>query len=251
MGYAFGASVAGTSHHRLRLPCQDAHGYRLLEQATVAAVADGLGSAACAQEGSELAVQTLLTELERALQAPLPTDESRWQMLFVKAFTTVQQQLEATAQSTNRPLRDYATTLLAAVVTAKGVAVAHIGDGAIVVQWDNGAIETISPPQRGEYANEVVPITALNALTQLRCRYQTAAVRGVALFTDGLQHLALNLASGTAYAPFFAPLFAALESPVESAVVSAQLAAFLDSERINAKTDDDKTLLIVGHSKEP
>ncbi len=245
MGAAFGASVAGTSHHRTGLPCQDAHGFRLLERATLAAVADGLGSAACAQEGAERAVQSLLTELEAVLSKGLPTDAAAWQSGFLEAFAIVRQQLEAAAQAVNRPLRDYATTLLAAVVTAEGVAFAHIGDGAVVAQWGDGAVETISPPQRGEYANEVVPITAPNALTQIRCGQREAAVRGVALFTDGLQHLALNLASGAAYAPFFAPLFAALEPPVDAAAISAQLAAFLDSERINAKTDDDKTLLIV------
>ena len=41
-----GASVQGTSHQKDDIPCQDAHGYRvLLSGAIVVAVADGAGTA--------------------------------------------------------------------------------------------------------------------------------------------------------------------------------------------------------------
>ena len=52
-----GASVQGTGHLKFSLPCQDAYAYKALNGSVlVAAVADGLGSAAYAQAGAQLAV---------------------------------------------------------------------------------------------------------------------------------------------------------------------------------------------------
>jgi hypothetical protein len=69
---------------------------------------------------------------------------------------------------------------------------------------------------------------------------------GLVLFSDGLQSLALNLASASPFAPFFAPFLQALADPFDSDATSAGLAAFLDSARVCARTDDDKTLLAAG-----
>ncbi len=68
------------------------------------------------------------------------------------------------------PLRDYATTLLLAAVTPGWTAVGQIGDGAAVGHWPDGRLETMSLPQRGEYANETIPLTSLDAIVRLQVR---------------------------------------------------------------------------------
>ena len=65
----------------------------------------------------------------------------------------------------------------------------------------------------------------------------------MALFTDGLQTLALDY-TRAAHSPFFAPMFAALSSETEPGGLLGPLSAFLESPAVNERTDDDKTLIL-------
>lgn len=241
-----GASVQGTSHVRADTPCQDAHGYRVLEDGVIAAVADGLGSAARSEEGARLAVDTALDVLDDALGVALPDDVDGWTHILRSAFTEARRNLEQAAESNGLPLRDYGTTLIAVAVTEEWLTVGQIGDGAAVALFADDTLETISEPQRGEYANETIPLTASDALTLAHFSARQAEVKALALLTDGLQSLSINTATGVPYAPFFAPLFEGIGQPIDTDETSNQLGDFLDSERVCAKTDDDKTLVVVG-----
>ena len=56
-----GASVCGTSHERIGQVCQDFHAYHLLtDSLLLIAVADGAGSARCAEVGALTAVQSVV-----------------------------------------------------------------------------------------------------------------------------------------------------------------------------------------------
>ena len=72
------------------------------------------------------------------------------------------------------------------------------------------------------------------------------SVDEVAMFTDGLQRLALNYAARTAHAPFFRPMFAAVRGAPEGVAddLSGALANFLRSRPVSQRTDDDKTLIL-------
>ena len=66
------------------------------------------------------------------------------------------------------------------------------------------------------------------------------------MFSDGLQRLALVYQSQTVHEPFFEPMFAELRNADLQTCnsLSDQLARFLDSPKINERTDDDKTLVL-------
>ena len=66
----------------------------------------------------------------------------------------------------------------------------------------------------------------------------------LALLSDGLVRLALHLPELTPHAPFFVPLLSFVASAADEDQASRQLAAFLDSERVCARTDDDKALVL-------
>lgn len=242
-----GASVQGTSHVRSGLPCQDAFAYQVSGQGVLLAVADGLGSAPRAEQGAKLAVTEVLAALQGGHHAHHTVAPS-WEHQLVAAFQHTRECLQQEADAQNVPLREYGTTLLVAVMERDCFATAHIGDGAIVALLADGSLLTASTPQRGEYANETTPLTADHALDSLCIAvHHPVQVQAVALLTDGLQNLSLNLASGIPYAPFFTPFFEAItHQPFDAPAMSAQLADFLASERVCAKTDDDKTLLIAG-----
>lgn len=139
-------------------------------------------------------------------------------------------------------LREFATTLLLAVVTPEWVAAVQVGDGAVVVEDGAGDLRTLTTPEHGEYLNETAFITSSDYLARAQYAvWRHDGLRSVALLTDGLELLALDLARNVPHAPFFRPLFAFAAAPDST---EEELAAFLRSERVCARTDDDKTLVL-------
>lgn len=239
-----GASQVGTSHQKLGLPCQDAHHWLQVEGHTlVAAVADGAGSAPLAAVGAataaRIAVETLYSRLAAA-----PTSDEGWQGLLVEAFQTARSAVAAQAQALGAEARDLATTLVLAVATPSLLAAAQVGDGAVVVATDDGAVIGLSEPSVGEYLNETVFLTAPDALTNLSVRVRHRPPRHLALFTDGLQMLALKMPDGTPHPPFFGPLFRFVEGTTDPEEAREQLAAFLAAPKVTGRTDDDLTLVL-------
>lgn len=240
------ASVPGASHLARGLPCQDT--YRVEEVAKggmIAALADGLGSARCAERGAQVAVDTAVITLRAALNTRLPKREKAWRRLLPQAFGAAHAALSDLAANNAAPLADYATTLLVAVVTRQWLAVGQIGDGAVVTQLEDVAV-LVGRPQRGEFANETQPLTAVNALATVSYCYLPRPTAALALLSDGLQQLCIGAIDYVPHQPFFAPLFAQIRRPVPRYEAEADLIRFLQSERVNQRSDDDKTLVLLG-----
>src|SRR5262249_25620448 len=106
-------------------------------------------------------------------------------------------------------LRDFACTLLTAVVSKDAAVFSQIGDGAIVLAEADG-YQPVFWPQMGEYASTTFFLTAPDFAERMAFRIIESTVDELSLFTDGLQSLALHYASRNAHAPFFAPLFEGL-----------------------------------------
>lgn len=159
-----------------------------------------------------------------------------------------QDELRTYAEADGLTLRDFACTILAAIVGTDSAVFLQVGDGAIVVSQraEPNEYAWVFWPQRGEYANTTYFSTDDTAREHLEYALVEGGIDEVALFTDGIQPLALHYETQTAFEPFFRPVFATLRSVPEgvSAELSTALADFLDSPRVNAKSDDDKTLAI-------
>jgi hypothetical protein len=127
--------------------------------------------------------------------------------------------------------------------------VGQIGDG-VVVAGEGEALVAVTRLQRGEYANETHFLTQANALEQLDISMVEHPVSALAVMSDGLVRLALKMPEQEPHAPFFRPLFrviAAVAEPggaLDETEAARQLSAFLGSERVNARTDDDKSLVL-------
>jgi len=139
----------------------------------------------------------------------------------------------------------FSCTLLVALVDETSAAFFQIGDGAIVYRAEGGQYLPALWPQSGEYANCTWFVTDDDVAE----RVQLATARGVhevALFTDGLQALALRFGSREAHAPFFEPMFARLRQEPDRTPngLLNELRAFLDSPPVNQRTNDDKTLVL-------
>ena len=99
-------------------------------------------------------------------------------------------------------------------------------------------------PDSGEYANTTRFLTDADYPIRLRLDRLSRPVARLALLTDGLQMLAIDYATAEVHARFFAPLFGVVAAATDQDQASADLAGWLDSPRINARTDDDKTLFL-------
>jgi hypothetical protein len=206
--------------------------------ALVIALADGAGSAAASFHGAKTAVESAIAYLTAMLDQrdTLRLDD------IGQCFAAARERVLEVAAEYEHDVREYSSTLLVAVATPRSTIVGQIGDGAIVV--DDGLLHAATWPQQGEYANVTHFLVQDDALEQLVTAEAGPAQR-IAMFSDGLQNLALQYETRTPYEPFFTPFFAYLETASKpDAEVEEELRAYLDSPAVNARTDDDKSLVL-------
>lgn len=243
--YVF-VSVQGTSHLGGSTPCQDASLIQQLntgsEPVLVLLAADGAGSATHSDTGSKLVCSTVIQLISRWLESRTLA-ELNVEIVREWFRTRIREVLEIQAEASDCEIRDFATTIVCAVVGISYSAFFQLGDGAIVIS-DPDKYRTVFWPQSGEYANTTYFVTDDGAPERLMFT-SADAIDEIALFTDGLQMLALDYGSASVHQPFFTPMFSRLrlESPGES-LLSAALEDFLNSPAVNSRTDDDKTLLL-------
>lgn len=248
------ASVMGTSHARTGAPCQDSSVCEVFtlrdgSEVLVAVAADGAGSAKRADLGSALACSLLVQEMGALFGPGGAGDVSDITNDFLTNWlTSFQREVDIRAEHEQLTARDFACTFVMAVLGESGAVFAQIGDGAIVVPSPEEPDEYcyVFWPQKGEYANETYFATQAEAHTRIQYDYIPRCIDEVAVLTDGIQDLALHYETQTAYNPFFRPVFAWLRPAPDtySNQFTKSLAAYLDSEKINEATDDDKTLIL-------
>ena len=248
-----GASERGAGHERSGAPCQDAHGYEVAEgNYLIAAVADGAGTAPLGDIGADAAVRAAVAASRAALAHARPSfaDGDAWRRLLGDIVAAARRAVEDEAARRAQEARDLATTLILLVAGDDGVAAAHVGDGATVVADADDRLLALTVPRHGEYVNEVVFLTAPDALAAAQfsvwhpAEGQGGRLAHVALFSDGLQDVALNLRDNAPYPPFFAPIFRFVSEEKDASRARADLADFLSGPRLRARTDDDVTLVI-------
>jgi hypothetical protein len=244
-------SVAvGSSHRMTALPCQDRCAGAIVAtrdggDALVCVISDGAGSALRAEDGAQLVCDTLLALASAAVRECGDLDElddervRGW-------FLDVRDRLQIVASDAGIDLREFAATSLLAIATARHTLCAQIGDGAIVLRGpeDAAAFEVAVWPAGGEYANQTFFVTDERAQDHLELR-RFGGVRDLVALSDGLQSLALEQGTRSAFSPFFEPLVRTVrEADGRGPTLRDALAAYLDSDAINQRTDDDKSLAI-------
>lgn len=247
VSWRIAAGVAiGSSHAHSNTPCQDACLVELLpmvlgEPALMAFVADGAGSASQA----ELGARTAVAAAARICQRQADTIGASFDQAFVLSLVTeCRQALLDLASAQSLPLREFACTLLGVLAFREQTLAFQIGDGGIVLDSGEGLLLAITP-MSGEYANMTHFLIDDDATTRVAISVLPRVER-MAVFSDGLQRLALSLHDLKPYAPFFAPFFNTLQqaNPPERSKLDAALTQFLNSDKVNARTDDDKTLIL-------
>lgn len=240
-------SVQGTSHIRSGTGCQDSSFASVLQhdgqEYLLVACADGAGTAKASDVGAKVACTEavrLAAEFLRGCSPPRTADRE----VLLGWARAVHEGLVHEAERQQVGPRDLACTLLLAVVGRADAAFLQVGDGAIVIKDQSGRYVPVFWPQTGEYHNATYFVTDESYEQNIQTSVMGEAPAELALFTDGLQMLALDYNLRAAHAPFFAPLFRALRAAEDHAELGVPMRQFLDSDAVNARTDDDKTLAL-------
>jgi len=242
------ASVTGTSHIELTLPCQDYCCVEVIQGVDtqdylVCVVADGAGSALFGGEGAQLACKVALASIKTTLDdMPL---KSLNNIAIEGWIEEIQHTICETADMNGVIVREYACTFLGAVIGSNTSIFFQIGDGAIVAS--SGTVQgVVFWPDNGMYANMTHFITEQDAYLHLQFAVVNTRIDEVALFTDGIQNLTLSFEQRTPHIPFFEPMLQKMRMsiPDECLKFNELLAQFLNSPSVNERTDDDKTLVL-------
>ena len=207
-------------------------------------VCDGAGSAAQGGTGAELAVEASLAFIgERTAEGEMELSDGLSRALLQAARAAIDERVGQGSYVA----RDFACTYLALLsADTLGTLLIQIGDGGIVVDLGDG-LRCLTEPMNGEYANTTRFLTEDDFLDVAQVCHVTARVNRAALFSDGLQALSVDQATNTPHVPFFRPFFEALEKtamPEDDHPLQGALSRFLQDDRVNERTDDDKSLAL-------
>lgn len=265
---AIACFAKGTSHEKIGSPCQDYAGFIRVNDSgeaddngdmAIGAVCDGAGSCKYSDVGSQLAVETTLQSLQswlkwlkeekKDLSEPIPEDYAH--KVFAQVVEKVKKQFESQAKERICSPKDFSCTLLVVVATPNWLAAMQIGDGFIVIRQPDSEYKLLFQPIKGEYANQTTFITASNALEVMQCAVVLGQQQFIFASTDGLERLALEIRQESKpYPPFFDNFRDAIKTRSE-AEEEKSTGEWLNSAKVNERTDDDKTILLCWYESEP
>ena len=200
-----GACSTGSSHISSGTGCQDSAA--CIERATkdggalLAVVSDGAGTAEFGSVGSRLVVRRFAQNFHDYWRQGKSADDFSEEL--VRGWLDdIRDHIFAAAELRHTTPRSLAATMVAAIVLIDRVVVCHIGDGACVAQKaDDAEWQVPSWPAHGEYASSTYFVTD-DPQPQLRYVSAVGEYTKVAVFSDGLERLALDFSNTIAFARF-------------------------------------------------
>jgi hypothetical protein len=172
----------------------------------------------------------------------LPSDEelATW-------FDTTRDLIRAVALRHSREFKDFAATSVSVISTGSQTVIAHVGDGcAVLREAYSGRWIAPSWPQHGEYAATTYFVTDADVL-QLKIKRVESEISAFAVFSDGIERLALDFAAKEPSHKFFDKIAAPISASSckgRDGTLSRSLKAYLGSSAVNSRTDDDKSLVV-------
>lgn len=251
--YAF-ASEIGTSHINSNTAKQD---YCLVKEFSknsskylICCVADGAGSAKYSDLSSKF-ISKLFTKKaisflkENTISSLNKEVVSFWFCYFQKVI------LRAVRFYKLNSKRDFATTLLFCVLNSETNIFVQIGDG-FISSGNFEKLDCIFIPQNGEYLNTTNFATDDDVLNKFMYKKDDEKFERLILSTDGIELISFDFTNNKPHLKFFNPFFDMLEKTSISGFnfdVSKFISGFLNCQRVNQNTDDDKTMLIISRIK--
>src|SRR5262245_57666455 len=184
------ATVIGTSHVKSETPCQDHYRCRVFrnsadEPIIAIAVSDGAGSATRDEDGATITCASLIEQTELFLarnrnpSSMTKEDAHVW-------LDAVRKAIADRASDAEHEVRDYACTMLFALVGLEIAVFLQIGDGVIVINNQDPRWSWVFWPERGEFANTTFFVTDVAAADHLQFEHRHGSIGDIAMLSDGI-----------------------------------------------------------------
>jgi len=239
-GWAYASASRRGSVHGAGEDGQDRFAVMVSGRKLVAAVSDGAGSASHGALGADTAARAFLEGVDVLGPRTVSAGRSK-----VEAFVqNVRDAVEQAALREGVPLQSCHCTLVGVVASPSGCLVVQIGDGAAVVEVDEGYTVPVAP-LKSEHVNETVFLTSPDAVSKMKVARTRARISSVTLLTDGLQDCVVSRTDDRPHAPFFRSVTDRLSSlRGRDQEASLWLESVLASNPVVSRTDDDTCLVV-------
>ena len=173
---ASGASVTGPAHRRRNLPNQDAYLLNPEEGVgsfVIGALADGHGAAPHfrSDRGSKIAVEMAVSLLGWAIEEEANLDlETLGQDIVTGWRSAVEEDFagDPADKAEANIFTVYGSTLVAAAATSNSVSILQIGDGDVLVGYEDGTVLSPISPDEGLWGEQTYSLCLDNAATYFR-----------------------------------------------------------------------------------
>lgn len=244
------ASIPGAGHIRKGIPCQDASAV-CMDKRPALIVCDGRGSASHSHFGAQGAVKAFQNQIavfEPMLASILDAEQAepeRWKMFARILYRTFWQvQLDLTKGYEKAEPKWFDFTVACAIVGKNHIGCFQVGDGSIVLR-QNGICQTAFQLDKGEYANQTVFLREGGEQKGMfhSKLFSTAENTGIAITSDGPEHLMFDLATMTP-----GPVFPAmLDALVQNELGKQDIMDYLTRAEWNndPRGTDDRSLVLL------
>ena len=239
-------SVKGTSHETNDQPCQDC--CRVITQSStngdvlIAVCADGAGSAEHSDQGSQIACDRFVELCKEYLLENGSIHEINHDLVS-SWLEQIRDSIVEKAEEFETTIRQMATTLLGCIIASGESLFVQIGDGAMVFRSEDN-FECAFWPHTGEYANMTNFLTSDDFAEKFEWKIVNEQINEFVGFTDGLERLVLKFEDQSVHEPAIVPMLDAIRRSDTGEEFFEPLRGFLNSDSVNERTDDDKTLVL-------
>lgn len=212
-GFCF--SKTGKSHLMNNTICQDSSKMIKIKNfpAVVTAIADGVGSCALSDFGSECAVNAVTEYIEKKMYEVIEKtnnvliSERTAGDILRGAMSYAYDEVEKKAVSMDQMVFSLQSTLTVSILINSDLYFAHAGDDGIVVMTNYGRLEMVTVRHKGQEASSVYPL-------QNKSTWQFGHVKNVSaiiMATDGVldAFVKSKFEQNRIYYPFIEPIFTA------------------------------------------
>jgi hypothetical protein len=245
-----GASVVGESHLKQGKTCEDYHAFLLDSHWAIAVVSDGAGSAPRGLEGATCVATAVLSSLSTVLSSVAKTEifsaQASLEAAVIDGIEEARQRCTAELRG-DEQLNVFNATIVGAILLEQGGLLFHIGDGGISVHKRvSDELHTIafSSPENGEYKEQTFFFAGRQWREHLRFTPFADEVDSVWVMSDGAYECIVPCNA--------ARVRAVTEREISQLVFTRMpekwndaVSRILSSEQARAKSDDDKTLVIL------
>lgn len=240
----FAYQVRGKSHVLDGKPGQDRFRYESRNGVRVLCLADGAGSAKYAEYGAQTVVNAGSEYVLRHVESR-PRSKSNFDALALHNYLI--ERLNVTASRLECSLKDLASTFLCLIVTEVNFTAVQVGDGVIGAER-HGALQLVTQPDNGEFANVTTFVTSRDANTSIQVfSDDLEGYTGFILMSDGTADSLFNYEHRTLARACHTLFRIVTEAPTRTVANPAykrELKRIMDLQ-IREGTDDDCSIGIL------